>query len=363
MRLMVSPAIRFISAAILGLSSVAVHAQGYWPNEAQWENMRAHLASDTELRQVMEGQRKLAEEALHSTPQPIETASAAGRLQGDAKRAQTEASLQDMRKIQALAVAYAMYRQTDYARGAATYLSAWAHLNHPTGQPIDETAFEPGIFAYGIVRNSLDSAERQQIDAWWQEMARAEIATYKTDSKGTIINNWHSHRIKNVGLIGFALHDENLIAYARQAYRAQIQDNLRADGASIDFIERDALSYHVYDLQPLLSIALAFSEHGENLYSWRAPSGASLVGSLTWLLPYTRGEKTHAEFVGSHIPFDIARSKNHEQGHEIGSLWKPSNAVDLLDKAASYDSVFGEAAVQINGKPRLRRILSSYLHS
>lgn len=338
----------------------SAHAQSYWPSDQKWQQIRANMATDPELKQVLESKRKLADLALRSSPQAIETVSSGGRLQGDAKKLQTEDSMKDMDKIQALAVAYAIYHDPGYVETAGHYLATWADTNHPTGQPIDETAFEPAIFAYRIVRPVLPADERSKIDAWWRAMARAEIASREL-GKGTTFNNWHSHRIKTVGLIGFALDDAELKNYALRAYRAQIQDNLRPDGSSIDFAERDALSYHVYDLRPLASLALAFAETGEDLYHWRAPNGASLAQSVEWLIPYVRGERSHAEFVGTKVKFDIARSNNHEAGHEIGTAWNPKDAVPLLDLVAAYDSSYADLARQLSSSVHLRLVISNQL--
>ena len=44
------------------------------------------------------------------------------------------------------------------------------------------------------------------------------------------------------------------------AIKKQIAANLRPDGSSLDFHERDALHYHCYDLEPLLTLAIAASQ-------------------------------------------------------------------------------------------------------
>jgi len=69
--------------------------------------------------------------------------------------------------------------------------------------------------------------------------ACAEIASRDARRK-TAANNWHRHRLKSVGLIGIALGDDTLIAYARDGFKQRMGDNLQADGQGIDFIERCA---------------------------------------------------------------------------------------------------------------------------
>jgi len=344
-----------LAIAVLALSTCAPASamQRLWPTEQQWRQLGT--GSDATAAQL-----RLADAAMQDNAHPIAVLSTAGRLKGDPVKASTEASLGDMRKIQALAVAYALTGEERYAKKAGDYLGQWAAVNQPTGQPIDETGLEPAIYAYRIVRKELPTGPRHDIDNWMRRIARAEIASRDTKRK-TATNNWHSHRLKTVGLIGIALDDDALIAYARDGFKQQIGDNLRPDGQSIDFIERDALSYHVYDLRPLVTLALAFSERGDDLYHWQARSGASLTHSVQWLLPYLRGDKTHAEFVGSDIAFDKARSRNGEAGHVVGSAYAPRDALPLLSLTAAYDPDSAHLATQFGGSTADLRLALSLL--
>ncbi|RFB69451.1 MULTISPECIES: alginate lyase family protein [unclassified Herbaspirillum] len=350
------PFVHLLALLCLLIAAPFASSQSLWPSSQQWEQLRR----DPKFKQAMTAQHRIADEALAAEPQPIATLSSGGRLQGDAVKGKTAASIKDMDKIQALAVTYKMTGDARYAARAGAFLDAWAARNQPTGQPIDETGLEPGIFGYRIVRTDLPVAARERIDTWMRNIAQAEIDS-RVLKRPTATNNWHSHRLKIVGLIGYAIGDAKLIIYAKNGFRAQINDNLRPGGESIDFIERDALSYHVYDLRPLVTLALAFAEDGEDLYHWQAPNGASVARSVTWLLPYVRGEKTHAEFAGSQVPFDKARSDNHEKGHEIGTPYDPKNAQPLMDLAAAYDPACAELARSLGSgnNARLRLALSS----
>ncbi|WP_225210028.1 alginate lyase family protein [Xanthomonas bonasiae] len=344
-----------LAIAVLALSAFAPAdaMQRLWPTQQQWRQLGT--GNDAAAAQL-----RLADAALRDTAHPIAVLSTAGRLKGDPVKASTEASLGDMRKIQALAVAYDLTSQERYAKKAGDYLGRWAAVNQPTGQPIDETGLEPAIFAYRIVRKSLPTGTRDDVDDWMRRIARAEIAS-RDPKRKTATNNWHSHRLKTVGLIGIALDDGALIAYARDGFKQQIGDNLRPDGQSIDFIERDALSYHVYDLRPLVTLALAFSERGDDLYHWQARNGASLAHSVQWLLPYLRGEKAHAEFVGSDVAFDKARSRNGEAGHVVGSAYAPRDALPLLALTAAYDPDSARLATQLGGSTADLRLALSLL--
>jgi hypothetical protein len=61
-----------------------------------------------------------------------------------------------------------------------------------------------------------------------------------------------SHRVKLATAGAFVSSDEVLIANARESLFARVNRNIREDGRTYDFDQRDALHYVVYDLQPLL---------------------------------------------------------------------------------------------------------------
>lgn len=86
---------------------------------------------------------------------------------------------------------------------------------------------------------------------------------------------------------------------------------------------------------------------------------ASLAHCVQWLPPCLRGGKTHAEFVGSDVAFDQARSRNGEAGHVIGSAYAPRDAFPLLSLTAAYDPDSARLATQLGeGTADLRLGLS-----
>ncbi|WP_042063084.1 alginate lyase family protein, partial [Acidomonas methanolica] len=74
--------------------------------------------------------------------------------------------------------------------------------------------------------------------------------------------------VKLVTMMAVALDDTLLFDAARTLFRAQIAANIAPDGETLDFRERDALHYVVYDLQPMVQAALAARTRGEDWYRW-----------------------------------------------------------------------------------------------
>jgi hypothetical protein len=293
----------------------------------------------------------MADAALEDTPNPIDTIRTEGLLQGDPRKTATWEALKDMHKLYALAMAWRITGRREYLDKSTVYLVAWADSNHSRGDPIDDTNLDPAIEAYDMVKGQLVTAENKRITAWLRQTAEAEMhAAYNRPERATSHNNWHSHRLKIIGEIGFAIGDKALEQYAVEGIKKQIGSNLQADGRSEDFISRDALHYHVYDLEPLLKLAIVLQHAtGVDYYRYMAPSGASLEKSVQWLLPYLDGRQTHAEFVNSTVEFDRRRAQNGEAAYKAGTLFEPRNGIATLVLAAYFDPGLEGLAAKLAG--------------
>ena len=307
--------------------------------------------ADSSLVMLYAQEEGLANEALSEAPHPIDTIRSEGLLQGNPKKKATQQSLQDVSRLYALALVYRVSRKRIYLRQAVEYLAAWALVNHPRGDPIDDTKLDPAIEAFDMVKGRLPWHLDRDVRRWLQATADSEItAVFNRPNRATSFNNWHSHRLKVIGEIGFALGDTALEGYAIRGLKEQIGRNLRPDGSSEDFVTRDALHYHVYDLEPLLKLAIVLSRAtGVDYYSYVSPAGSSIKKSVDWLVPFVTGKKTHAEFVNSTVEFDRRRARNGEAPYKAGSLWDPRNGVMVLELAAFYDPGLMTPARNLNG--------------
>jgi hypothetical protein len=316
-------------------------AVSLWPTEVA--ALRRIARRDASAGKLLRAMQRRAARALREPPRPLPRIQTAGLLRSDPMKRRTRQALRDMPRVFALALRYALEKRPADRAKAEEILLAWAKTNQGAGQPIDDTNLEPLIEGYDLLRESLEKRVRAPVDRWLGQVAHALIAGIDPRRK-TAINNWHSHRLKVIGLIGFATGADALRRYAQDGIRKQIERNLRADGSSFDFHHRDAVHYHAYDLEPLLRLAILLSPTGD-LYRWVSPSGSSLRRSLRWLLPYARGEKTHAEFARSRSAFDRARSNAREPGHRAGEPFRPKRARGALELAQYFE-------------PRLRRLVA-----
>jgi len=297
-------------------------------------------ATDNSLSKLYDMQQRLADQSLTEAPHPVDTIRTEGLLQGDRRKTATWAALGDMDKIYALALVYEVSGDRKYLRALTLYLGMWAATNRPRGDPIDDTNLDPVIEAYDMVKEDLSVATATSVQKWLKATAEVELsAPFNQPTRATSSNNWHSHRLKIIGEIAFAIGDTALQGYTIRGIQEQIGKNLNPDGSCKDFVTRDALHYHVYDLEPLLTLAIVLHRAtGVNYYTYVSPAGTSIKKSVDWLLPYLNGTKTHAEFVHSMVEFDRQRGQNGEAAYKTGTLFDPKNGVEALMLASYFDT-------------------------
>jgi hypothetical protein len=296
------------------------------------------LARDPAAGAILAPLRRAADLALTEEPRPIERIATEHKLDADPVKQATQAALADMGKMEALGWVWVVDGDRRYLDALARYLGAWAATNRPCGDPIDETNLERAIVAFALARDQLPAPIHDAVARWLRGVADAEIAGRQKPGDARRTNNFHSHRLKIVGLIGHALGDARLEQWALDGFQEQVGVNLLPSGESFDFRERDALHYHTYDIQPLLRLAIVLARDGHDLYAWRAPSGASLAAAVAFLLPYARGERSHAEFVHTKVAFDRARAAAAQAQYQPGRAWDRKEARAALAMAAYFQS-------------------------
>ena len=336
-----------LGLALLGIENpISLNAQ-------QRTKLMELIKTDKDAKARFETLKRAADKALNDKPNPIRVIQGEGKLKTDPLAIKTRESLGDMRKMYFFAYTFASTGDTQYADKAREFILAWAQQNMPTGNPIDETTLDDLFFAFDLTQSQFSPAEKKSAQTWMRKVADTQIAIgliHARKGDGISKNNWQSHRLKIVGLIGYTLAEKKYIDYAIENFKRQIEVNLRPDGSSIDFHERDALHYHCYDVEPLLELAIAANNNGTNLYTYKSKSGASLEKSVKFLMPFCSGEKKHPEFVKSTVAFDRKRAESGDENYKAGHLFDPKKGGHSLELAAAFDKNLSEVYCQATAR-------------
>jgi hypothetical protein len=274
-------------------------------------------------------------------------------LAADPSRQASLAAERDLRRVRDAALAWRNGAGDVWLQRAAAGLKPWFETYRPDLNPIDETPLDALVEAYALVGRGLPADVRQADAAFLERWARAYVRAVdaaKDDprAKGVWTNNWQSHRVKLVAMIAAATGSTALQGDAERLFRLQVAQNIRPDGEVLDFRQRDALHYVVYDLEPLLQASLAARSFGRDWYAMPV-NGASLAKAVAWLEPYADGRLAHEEFVHSTVAFDAERARAGERGYS--GPFQPRTAARLFHLAAAFDPRFAGLADRLGPKP------------
>jgi hypothetical protein len=282
---------------------------------------------------AMHGLWHKSEDALKQAPHPAAKLQLAGLAARDPVRIASKKAAKDRDRVFALAMSYAIWGGKNHADKAREYLLAWARTNQPQGNPVDDSQLERMIYGYDLVRATFSPAEREQVDGWLRAMALKELAGPRAPRFDYV----QSDRIKNVGLIGFLLEDSQLTGYAIEAFKVQLEHNLKSDGSTLDFYQHDSIHHQCRDLEPLLSFARVAKLNGVNLYDQRTTEHGSLEKSVAFVVPFVEGRKTHSEFAHTRSLADQKRGAAREEGFIPGHPFVPKDAARMLMLDSFFD--------------------------
>lgn len=290
-----------------------------------------------------------ANQAAARPPEARERLHVEGTLPHQGIYDESRKSLRDMEAVLDLAVAWRLTAKPVYLKACQTYYGAWLAVYHPSFNPIDETRFDSFIFGYDLVGARLPVEIQARMKTFLRTMAEGYLEGRGITMEGTRTNNWQSHRVKLAVLAAFELGDPKLIARAKAAFKKQLGANLNGDGSVLDFKERDALHYTVYDLEPLVTVALAAKVHGQDWFGLTNAKGASLETALEWLAPFAEGKETHLEYVRSTVPFDAQRRAAGVKG--FSGAWEPGTSGLLYGFASRLNGRWSSLARKLGGTP------------
>lgn len=296
------------------------------------QNLRIAINNNQSIKQHFETIVKNAEEILLTSPQPLVVINYEGLLDTDSLRKQSESCLKDMDRIALLLFAYYGSGSTKYRDHAIKYIIEWANTFLPTGNPINENKLEPLIHAYYVFRSFLSRDDCRGIDRWLLAMARKEIKNENIPN-----NNWRSKQIKTVGTIGYILNNQTFINFAKMHFRDYIDRALFDDGSSSDLHHRDALSYHVSGLRPLLVYGLLvdYFEPDSDFkpFEYLGLQSGSVEKSMDFVVPYATGQKEYRQWRNSKVKLDRERADAGITKYQPGTLYNPRASLEAFEMA------------------------------
>lgn len=231
-----------------------------WLQDAERTRLRQIVQGDPEAKRLFAPVKARADESLRVAPSPVPAVIYEGRIEADRERGVTKKALYDMERLRDLLYAHAATGEAKYGDKAREFVMAWIGTTKATGNPVNMNKLDALAVAFAQLRASFSADEQKQVETWLRQMSDAIIKNTK-NNKG----NWHSKRLKLVGITGFLFKDAKYIEWATTGYRQYVQDNVFPDGETLDLRHRDAMSYHVGGVVPLLEIAIAARSAGVDL--------------------------------------------------------------------------------------------------
>lgn len=330
----------------LGLSNLSYASSKCYPlpraSETSLEQYKKYIISDYNAK-------KIATDTIH-----IEHS-----LPGEPNVKVAMAAFKQFRYMRSSALIWQNTGEEKYLSYSKSRLLDWINVYKPSVNPIDETDFDSLIDTYQIVKSTLTNDEIKKIDVFLVSWANKYIESIENKKKNKIkpflYNNWQSHRIKIITKISDATNNEQLYLNAKSLFEEQVENNIYKNGDVYDFHERDALSYVVFDLVPLLQAAFIAKKHGDDWFNYKNKSGSSVSSAIKWLVPYMNGEKKHAEFVNTQSDFDKKRISVGMK--DFKGNFNPVRAAPLFWMASEFDNDYLSLAKSLKPNPGISAVV------
>lgn len=235
-----------------------------------------------------------AARAERKEPAPVRTLHSAGETdQSSPEFVASRRAFQDADNFAVLALAYKLSGKTEYRNAARKIIDAWARVNQPTGNPIDETRLDGFLWGLDLLGQEGQSTEvRGWLERWYSAKRNWEFGP-KTAS-----NNHKTHQLKIELMLDRYLGRNN--DYERDLAEAIQHEKVNLgfeNGSSLDYRERDAMHYHVFDLEAWTEIALL-----------TGCCRANVDRAFGFFERTMNNNPGHVEFRGSSAPIDRKRA-------------------------------------------------------
>mgnify|MGYP001126012007 CR=1 FL=1 len=298
------------------------------------QELRELVRTDAEAQEVVAELSEEAERYLMDEPTPLRVIHYEGLVNTDPKRIDT---VEKLRQAGHAGTLVKYWQATGDSRAEATlrkWIDAWFSTYELTGNDVNENKLFPMLVGYDYLRDTFRRAERERIDRFVRELGELHVRAVKESSHFT---NRYTKHVRLAAICGMILGKSEWVELAHEGVQRYVSESLYGDGETRDLRHRDTLTYHSSSLRPAIQLAMLSGTRGKSLYAWENERGGSLEKSVDYVVPYALGEKVHREWVDSKVRLDQRRAEAGIEKYQIGSLYDPQHARQLMEQAAFFD--------------------------
>ncbi len=241
----------------------------------------------------------------------------------------TRRSLRDAETTALLSLAFFINNKPAYLEKAKELLLDWAQTYKSNGHPINETRLEGFLWSYDLLRCYFSLDEQKIINNWLKEIQTAKHKWVFGPS--SFQNNLQTHQLKMLLLLDRLLNDEVSLKSDRETLQVHLFNNLHEDGSSFDYKERDALHYHLYDLEPWLEIALLEPKYKD-----------AVNKAYDFLIKQIKDDNIHDQFANSLQKIDKKRAAGGFKYAKQGGSFDPKR----IARSVIVHSTLNQLAVE-----------------
>ncbi len=214
---------------------------------------------------------------------------------------------------------------------AETGISTWMNVYRPVGNPINEARLIRLLQSIDLTQARFPFPLREKATTFAKDIISKQDRFYegKTDAGTNPVmspakdsrtwNNWQTWRLAMRATASTMLGDRSEQEKTRTFIAESFPRNLPPDNPGFDFIHRDAIHYHHYNLQAWLIIAWFTPDLLSNSQLTR------IEAAFLFLKPFYEGTEKHIEFEKSTVPFDIERREAGIPEYQ-NKPWQPESA-------------------------------------
>ena len=317
----------------------------------QLEELRRLVGTDPEAAAIAEGVREKAAPLIGIEPSPLRVIHYQGLLNTDPRRVESVEHLRQLADAAHLLRHWQLSGDPAAAETLRKLIAAWADTYEVTGNDVNENKLVPLLVAYHDLRPTFADAQRQRVDAWVRRLGEAHRQEVERSDD---FSNRYTKHVRMLALAGLILDRPDWVAGAHEGVRRFVTSALRPDGTSADLEQRDSLDYHGSALEPPLELAMLAGAGGHALYRWESPAGGSLKKSVDYLVPYSTGEKQHAEWVDTRSELDRQRAAEGIEKYRAGKPYDPMEGLDVMEAASYFDASLLPVVRQMTGSEAVR---------